>query len=111
MILIGAPEIRTAESAIQESARKVPDPLSKMAGSGNETFHGLLSCLKLIVCHFYPPPPPPPPSAVIVTLAMANTIQVYRIVKPQKGGTVSLTDTGVEFPKVSGWWWCGGRGF
>ena len=37
MILIGAPEIRTAESAIQELARKVPDPLLKKAGSGNET--------------------------------------------------------------------------
>ena len=36
-ILIGAPEIRTAESAIQEFARKVPDPLFKKAGSGNET--------------------------------------------------------------------------
>ena len=28
-ILIGASEIRTAESAIQEFARKVPDPLSR----------------------------------------------------------------------------------
>ena len=35
-ILIGAPEIRTAESAIQEFARKVPDPLSKKVGSGKE---------------------------------------------------------------------------
>ena len=47
---------------------------------------------------------------MIVTLAMANTIQVYRIVKPQKGGTVSLTDTGVEFPKVSGGGGGGWRG-
>ena len=36
-ILIGASEIRTAESAIQEFARKVPDPLYRKAGSGNET--------------------------------------------------------------------------
>ena len=33
-ILIGAPETKTAESAIQEFAQEVQDPLS---GSGNET--------------------------------------------------------------------------
>ena len=36
MFLIGAPEIRTAESAIQGFARNIPDPLLKKAGSGNE---------------------------------------------------------------------------
>ena len=36
-ILIGVSDIRTAESAIQEFARKVPDPLSRKVGSGNET--------------------------------------------------------------------------
>ena len=36
-IPIGMPEIKTAESAIQEFAQTVPDPLSKKVGSGNET--------------------------------------------------------------------------
>jgi hypothetical protein len=49
------------------------------------------------------PPPPPPCRAVVVTLAVTNTIQVYRIVKAQKGGgaVASFSDTGVEFPRVS----------
>ena len=38
-ILIGAPEIRTAESAIQEFAQKVPDPLSKEG-----------SCMQMLTC-------------------------------------------------------------
>ena len=38
--------------------------------------------------------------AVAVTLAVSNTIRVYRITKAPKGGTVSLVDAGVEFPKV-----------
>ena len=37
VILIGASEIRTAESAIQKFARKVPVLVSRKAGSGNET--------------------------------------------------------------------------
>ena len=45
MILIGALEIRTAESAIQEFARKVPDSLSKKSGSGNETSWLLEACI------------------------------------------------------------------
>ena len=36
-----------------------------------------------------------------MTLAVANTIQVYRITKAQKGSPASFSDTGVEFPRVS----------
>lgn len=36
-----------------------------------------------------------------MTLAVANTVQVYRIMKAQKGGAASFSDTGVEFPRVS----------
>ena len=41
-----------------------------------------------------------PYSAVIATMSVANTINVYRITKAQKGGVVKLVDTPVEFPKV-----------
>ena len=38
---------------------------------------------------------------MVVTLAVTNTIMVYRITKAPKGGTVTLVETGVEFPKVN----------
>ena len=48
-ILIGAPEIRTAESVIQEFTQIVPYPLSKKAGagSGNETSYRAVCSLFL----------------------------------------------------------------
>ena len=62
-------------------------------------------------------------SAVIATMSVANTINVYRIIKAQKGGVAKLSDTPVEFPKVCGssvvvlnnkirgsWVWGGGGG-
>lgn len=36
-----------------------------------------------------------------MTLAVKNTVQVYRIIKAQRGGAASFSDTGVEFPRVS----------
>ena len=46
-ILIGASDIRTAESAIQEFAR---NPLSRKVGSGNETSWEL-ALLALVFCY------------------------------------------------------------
>ncbi len=39
-------------------------------------------------------------SAVVTYLAGTNTISVFRIAK-QKGGSISLSDSTVEFPQVS----------
>ena len=41
----------------------------------------------------------PDGTAVVTFMAIDNNIQVFRITK-QKGGTLSLSDTAVEFPKV-----------
>ena len=40
-------------------------------------------------------------SAVVTFLAGTSTINVFRILK-QKGGSITLSDATVEFPKVCG---------
>ena len=55
-ILIGAPETKTAESAIQEFAQEVQDPLS---GSGNETSSIGVGSGGGAGGATRPPPPPP----------------------------------------------------
>ena len=52
-------------------------------------YNDIHKCMKFYTC-----------SAVVATMAVSNTVNVYRITKAQKGGVAKLVDAPVDFPKV-----------